>query len=95
VSRISEVPGIAAGFTGDVLAPVVSDVFTRDLPHNLAHGKGAKAPLRQLSSYFFFMLFLISSRVETYSLLPGSEANAFSMAANASACFSAPIATSA
>jgi len=27
-----EVPGVAAGFAVDVLVPVLSDVFTRDLP---------------------------------------------------------------
>ena len=49
----------------------------------------------QSSNYFFFMLFLIRSRVATYSLLPGSAANAFSMEAIASAFFSAPMATNA
>lgn len=52
-------------------------------------------PLIPEFNYFFFMLFLIRSRVARYSWFPGSEANAFSMAVNASACFSAPIATSA
>jgi hypothetical protein len=93
VRRIREVPGVAAGFAVDVLRPV-SDLCTSDLSSRLGPGEGAITPLPGFD-YFFFMVFWISSRVARYSWFPGSEANAFSIAAMASAFFSAPMATSA
>ena len=74
-----------------ILGPFISDLLSR---HRPSEGAATPAP-HQSFNYFFFMLFLISSRVAKYSLLPGSDANAFSMEAIASAFFSAPIATNA
>jgi len=64
--------------------------------HDLGPRRGSDAaPPASHFNYFYFMLFLIRSRVARYSLLPGSAANAFSMEAIASAFFSTPIATNA
>ena len=93
VRRMSDVLGIAAGFAVALLALMVSDIFTSH-PF-MTRVMGGRYPLRESFNYFFFMLFSIRSRVARYSLLPGSEVNAFSIEAIASACFSAPIATSA
>ena len=92
VRRMSDFSGIAAGCTLDVLATMVSDLFTSDLlpRHGSPRGRDAAPPCPSFY-YYFFMLFLIRSRVDRYSLLPGSAANAFSMAAIASAFFSTPI----
>jgi hypothetical protein len=98
VRRMSDFSGIAAGFAANVLATVVPDLFISDLLSRPSLSRAsAMSPAQSaaLFNYLFFMLFLIRSRVARYSLLSGSEANAFSMEAIASACFSTPIAINA
>ena len=96
VSRMSDVFGVAAGFVVNMFDAKVSALFISDLSPRLGPLEwDGDATLRPSFHYFFFMLFLIRSRVARYSLLPGSDANAFSMEAIASACFSTPIATKA
>ncbi len=43
VTRMREVPGVAAGFSVDVLGPV-SDLFTSDLSSRLQPGEGVILP---------------------------------------------------
>jgi hypothetical protein len=96
VRRMRDFSGIAAGFAVNLLATMVSDLFISDLPSRLGPSQKARCrPPASHFNYFFFMLFLIKSRVARYSLLPGSAANAFSMEALASAFFSSPLATNA
>ena len=58
-----------------MLALMVSDIFPSTL-YDSRH-LGGRYPLRESFNYFFFMLFSIRSRVARYSLLQGSEVNAF------------------
>ena len=95
VRRIRDFSGIAAWFAVNLLTTLVPDLFISDLLSRLGLSERDAMPSAKSFNYFFFMLFLIRSRVARYSLLPGSESNAFSMEAIASAFFSAPIATNA
>jgi hypothetical protein len=96
VRRMRDFSGTAAEPAVDLLGTLASGVFTSDLQYDLGLSEGVSAapPLPSLN-YFLFMLFLIRSRVARYSLLSGSDANAFSMEAIASAFFSTPIAINA
>ena len=87
--------GTAAGPAVGLLGTLVSDLFTSGLQYDLGLLEGVSAVPLPSFNYFLFMLFLIRSRVARYSLLSGSEANAFSMEAIASAFFSTPIAINA
>jgi hypothetical protein len=81
VRRMRDVLGIAAGFSVDLLAPLVSDVFTSELPSGLRPLEGVIPPLPVLQLFLLHALLdqftgrkiLLVPRIRGQCLLNGSQ----------------------